>query len=734
MTPPSAAALLLLLWCGAPARAQEPELLTWQLLLERHGELLAPPPAVCWIPGGHDAAFALEGAIGRRSPGAAEAPMLIEARTVLERLGIEVPDGQPAPLPPWSFHDAVTLRVVAANAVWHLPLDGGDATRVLSWPDVDERDLDTPLAIAPGDARVAYASRHDLHVAGREGTARRITWDGGPDLVYGGAAHRAEFGIRSGLLWSDGGRWLAFYREDQREVAPYPYQDLAADPPAPRAGRYPMAGGPHARVQVGVYDALEQSLCWLEHDPAQDLYWTNITFAPDDRTLTVALVSRGQDRMELVRFDRRSGKRLATLLTEHDAEWIEPEHGPTFLPDGRFLWWSPRDGHRHLWLHDADGTLLGQVTKGAFDVQDLLGVATDGSQLWFSASGEDPRQLHLFAAKLDGSEVRQLTRKRGTHSCMLSPDRRYAFDVWSNLETPPQPRFLDLATGAVEELAAPPPQLAGLRLPAQRLFQVKADDDAVLYGHLLLPRELPEGERLPVLLYVYGGPHVQLVTDSWLASASPWLHALANEGYVVCRLDNRGTPHRGIEWEQSVFRRLGTLEVQDQLRAVEWLQKQPFVDPGRIAVHGWSYGGYLTLRLLLEAPGTFACGISGAPVTDWALYETGYTERYMDTPAENPDGYREASCLLRAAALQDPLLIVHGTDDRTVMWAHTLRFVDRCVAAGRHLEYFPYPQQRHRLEGPHRLHFQRMFKDHLDRWLAPRAGEVREPAEAGSGR
>ncbi|MEQ1631731.1 MAG: prolyl oligopeptidase family serine peptidase, partial [Planctomycetota bacterium] len=517
---------------------------------------------------------------------------------------------------------------------------------------------------------------------------------------------------------SPDGRYLAFYREDQRPIDAYPYQDPLAMPPALRHGRYPMAGRNDSIVTVGIYDAVEGALRWLEHDDALDLYWTNVTFAPDGKSLVVALVSRGQDQLELARFDCSSGRRTGTLLSEHDKEWVEPEHGPWFLPDGRFLWWSSGDGHRHLYLHGNDGARLLQVTKGAFDVQELLEVDAARGSLWFSASGEDPRQLHLLEAKLDGSEVKQVTRDRGTHRCSLAPDARFAFVTWSNLETPPQPRFVDLQTGAVEPLPQAPVPLLDYELPQSRMFQVKADDDTVLYGNVLLPRDVAEGQKLPTLLYVYGGPHLQQVTDSWLGNASLWLHALCNHGYVVCRLDNRGTPHRGIEFEQSVFRKLGTLEVSDQLRAVEWLKQQPFVDGTRVGVHGWSYGGYMTLRLLGQAPGTFRCGVSGAPVTDWAMYETGYTERYMDMPSENGEGYAGSSCLLLAEKLQDRLLVVHGTDDRTVMWSHTLQFVDRCVKAGKFVDYMPYANQTHRLVGADKVHFQRVLKEYLDRWLA----------------
>jgi dipeptidyl-peptidase-4 len=673
---------------------------------------------VLWLAGGHDAIVLLTAPDGnqtahRFADGKVAEQPLVDAATVLRALGTE--QKPPARFPACSFVDATTLRCEHANKIWHWKIGEERAQAVLSW-QVDEDG--GRHATAPGDGQVVWRHAHQLWLADRAGRVRQLTFDGSEDVVYGDAAHRAEFGIDRGLFWSPDGRFLAFSREDQRQVAEYPYQDLSAVPTEPVHGRYPMAGRVHGKVAIGVCDTNDGSVSWLEKDPDEDVYWTNLTFGSDG-TLVVARVGRGQDSLELVRYDAATGKRLATLLQEHDKEWIEPEHGPTFLADGRFLWWSAQQGHRHLWLHAPDGKLVQQVTKGAFDVQRLLAVSADAKTIWYQASGEDPRQLHLFAANLDGSEVRQVTRERGTHNAELSPDCQQAFVVWSNLETRPNPRLLDLATGAATPLPQPADPLAGFALPTQRLFQITTEGDVVLYGHLALPPNLAEGQKCPLLLYVYGGPHVQLVTDSWFGGAGLSLQAFAAEGYVVCRLDNRGTPNRGIEFEQSVHRRLGTIEVDDQLRAVEWCKQQPFVDPARIGVHGWSYGGYMTLRLMLKAPDVFACGVAGAPVTDWAMYETGYTERYMDTPAENADGYEKSSCLPLANQLKHPLLLVQGTDDHTVMWSHTLRFVRRCIDAQAPLEYFVYPGQKHGLVGKDREHFLRLMHDFFGRHLMP---------------
>lgn len=714
--------------------AQAPDQLTLARVLEQAPQLAPVQPTTVWRPGGHDATVVVTAADGNQTLHAlaegklVDAP-LADARALRQALtaaaaatGATEPAESapaaegPARFPPLGWLDATTLRVELPNAVHHWQLGASTSTVVLAWPPTDAEDHPTAV-LAPDDQRVACVRDHQVWLHERSGRIRQLTFDGSPDLVYGGAAHRAEFGIERGLFWSDDGRFLAFYREDQRGIAPYPYQDLATLPPRPAAGRYPMAGQAHAKVAVLVLDTTDGGVRWLEADPDEDVYWTNLTFGPD-HTLHAVRVGRGQDHLELVRYDARTGKRIARLLEEHDAAWLEPEHGPRFLADGSFVWWSKRNGHRHLFRCVGEHAPQ-PVTQGAFDVQRLLGVALDGSAVFFEAAGEDPRQCHLFRAALDGSDVRQLTREHGTHHATLSPDRQWAHVQWSNLETRPNARLLGLAQGTTIALPEAHDPLANTPLPTQRLFQIKAEDDTVLYGHLALPPDLAERQRCPVLLYVYGGPHVQLVTDQWLGGAPLWLQALAAEGYVVCRLDNRGTPNRGAAFEQAVHRRLGVLEVQDQLRAVAWLAEQPFVDAQRIGVHGWSYGGYLTLRLLLAAPTTFACGVSGAPVTDWRMYETGYTERYLDGPLENAAGYDFASCLPFVDRLQRPLLLVHGTDDRTVMWSHSLAFVDRCIATGKQIDYFPYPMQRHALTGTHRRHFLQLLHDWLGRHLRP---------------
>ncbi|MEM7203889.1 MAG: DPP IV N-terminal domain-containing protein [Planctomycetota bacterium] len=644
-----------------------------------------------------------------------------ELRAALEVGGAELTNDEQAVA--WQWRDDHAVRIDRGDGVWHWRVGEAAATRVLTAPKNT-----TTSALAPDDQTGAFVADHDLWIARADGRTKRVTWDGDTDLVYGGAAHRAEFGIDRGLWWDATGRRLAFSREDQRPNQPYPYADLTADAPTAVAGRYPMAGQPHARVSIGIWDGRDDSMRYLAHDPDVDQYWTNVTFGPDGSKIYVTLVTRGQDHCELVRFDAATGAREATLLREHDAEWIEPESGPRFVPraDGAtatapFLWFSSRDGYRHLYLHDADGTRRRQVTDGNFDVRELLAFegTGDAARALVTASGPNPLEMHCWSVPLsaDGTMTR-LTAGRGWHEPAVSGDGRWLLDRHSSLVLPGALDLIETRGGQSLRLATAEDPLAKFRVGERRLFRTKASDGTPLHGLLFLPPEPVPAQRYPVLQYVYGGPHSQLVRDAWLGSARLWLPFMASRGYVVLVLDNRGTANRGVEFGQAVFRRLGTLEVEDQLRGLDHvLREVPYADPSRVGVHGWSYGGFMTLSLMTRSNGRYTCGVSGAPVTDWAQYETGYTERYMDTPLENPEGFARASVVARAKDLAGRLLLVHGTDDKTVMLSHSIRFLDACVDADKLVQFMAYPMQQHGLRGQDRAHFYRLMTRFFDEQL-----------------
>jgi dipeptidyl-peptidase-4 len=615
---------------------------------------------------------------------------------------------------PFTWHNTTTIRIQLSHGVYRWRIGTAKAELILPLPKGAAR-----MAIAADDSRVAFVVNHQLYIQIGKAEAKKITGDGSKDVVYGGGAHRQEFGIHDGLWWSPDNRFLAFFREDLGPTARYPFVDHTTMPPKALHGRYPMAGGANSYVQVGVCDVADGKVRYLSKGTEKDIYWTNATFGPTGASLDIAIVNRGQDHMTLARFDPTEAKFKKTLFEEKDEQWIEPEHGPIFLEDksGRFLWFSPRDGYRHLYLYDATGKLLSQVTKGEFDVREFVGFR-DTALAYVMASGENPLELHLWEVNLKTSVMRQVTKDRGQHRCKLSSDGAFVHDTFSNLSNPGQSQVILLATGRVSHIVR-----ARHRFPVmgkQEFFSLRADDGTKLHGTIILPPGLDTvgAKKYPCLLYVYGGPHSQLVKDRWLGGSSVWLHYMATRGFIICTLDNRGTDNRGIEFSQAVHRRLSELEVRDQLQAIAHLKALPYVDSRRIGVHGWSYGGYMTLNLMLKSPrGTFACGASGAPVTDWRQYETGYTERYMDTPKENPRGYASASVIPVAKKLTGRLLVIHGTDDKTVMWSHSLAFVDKCIESGVLVDYMPYPMQKHGIRGRDRLHLYklltRFFDDHL---------------------
>lgn len=695
---------------------QHPEF-TLQRAIETPGTLFESLPERQWITGTRSFSALdpdLRDRVVRHQVGTKKSTLLFTAPQIhaaLRKAGTRAQGSRQMFLRGFRWHDAETIRVQLGDGVYRWRLGEPKAERILALPASA-----SPLAVASDDRRAAYVRDHQLFV--QVGTqARQITTDGSADVVYGGAAHRAEFGIRDGLWWSPDNRFLAFFREDLQPVTVYPYVDHTTMPPKALHGRYPMAGRANSAVKVGVYDTKSQRLVYLEQGREKDVYWTNVTFAPDGRDIFVAIVNRGQDHMRLVRFATSDGSMQSVLFEERDEQWIEPEHGPIFLDGkpGQFLWFSPRDGHRQLYLYGRDGKLIRQVTRGEFDIHDFQGFSPDSRHAFVHASGADPLQMHLWRVDLATAEMRQLTTERGWHSCQVRSDGAAVLDSYSNLTLPGRSAVINVATGATSDVVS-----IGHRFPVrgkQQFFTVAADDGTRLHGTLILPPELDETKKYPAILYVYGGPHSQLVKDRWLGGSSVWLHYMATRGFVICTLDNRGTDNRGIEFAQAVHRRLSELETRDQLRAVRHLRDLRFVDPKRIGVHGWSYGGYMTLNLMLRAPGTFACAIAGAPVTDWAQYETGYTERYMDTPKENPKGFRQASVLPLAKNLRGRLLVIHGTDDKTVMWSHSLAMVKRFIGSGQLVDYMPYPMQKHGIRGPSRHHLfkllTRYFVDHL---------------------
>jgi dipeptidyl-peptidase 4 len=726
----SAAVLLVFVLAGA-AGAQQRELTLDDVL--RRAPQLSPRgmAGLAWCPDGKSFSY-LERAPGglawmrALADGSAKAPIVIEAELAAAAKAAKIDDLPfPALLAAQWRDDGRAAFVFDGERLLLLTLDPQLALReILSIPAATQAQ-----ALNAERTFCAYVQDWNVFVRRPDGRTQQVTEGGYRDLKHGLSVSREEFGIKDGLWWDPTGRRLAFYREDLRPVDAYPYVDFKTTPAQAKPGRYPMAGRKGSVVSVGIYDTRDDSVLWLATDPAVDEYLTNVTFDLEGERVFVAHVNRAQNAMSLRAYSAKDGKALATLIEERDEQWIEPESGPIAIPKGKgdFLWFSYRDGFRHLYRHAADGHLLQQLTRGPFDVSAFKGFTKDGSAFYCEASGVDPRQKHLFRCALEApaavigaggapdatveikdNAMRQLTQGRGQHDAQPSPDGQAILDRHSNVELPLAVDLLDQNGVPVRRVFLAQNPLDGVQMPKQELFTIKAADGSDLHGHAFYPPDMAEGQTYPVLLYVYGGPHAQLVIDSWMlgpGARNLWLAWMATQGFIVARLDNHGTPNRGIEHAQTIHRRLGTVEVADQIAGLDFLIAERQGDKDRVGVHGWSYGGFMTLSLMTRAGERFRCGVSGAPVTDWKFYETGYGERYMDTPEENPEGYEESAIATHVRGLAGKLLLVQGTSDDTVVWQHTIDFVDHCVAAGVDFDYFVYPGHLHGITPPASDHF-----------------------------
>jgi dipeptidyl-peptidase-4 len=473
---------------------------------------------------------------------------------------------------------------------------------------------------------------------------------------------------------------------------------------------------------------------FLQTGEPKEQYLTNISWSPDEKSVYIAVLNRDQNHMWLRQYDATSGAFVKTLFEETDQEYVEPQHPLLFVPghDDQFIWQSERDGYNHLYLYNTSGKLLRQLTKGPWMVTDVQGFDAKSKNVYFASTEDSPMQRQLYAVSLGGGKARKLSQNAGTHAGLLSPSGEYLLDTYSSQTTPRTVAVIGTKDGKQKQqlLNASNP-VANYALGQMKLFPIKAADGQTdLYCRLITPVGFDPNKKYPAVIYVYGGPHVQLVTDSWLGGGNLWMQLMAEKGYVVFTVDSRGSGNRGLPFEQSTFRQLGTQEMADQLKGVDYLKSLPYVDQSRIGVHGWSFGGFMTTTLLSRAPqGTFKVGVAGGPVIDWRMYEVMYTERYMDTPQTNPEGYQKANLLNYVQDLKAPLLMIHGTVDDVVVWQHSLSYLKNAVDKGVQLDYFVYPGHPHNVLGKDRVHLYTKITNYLDLYLKPEAA----PAGTSSG-
>ena len=574
---------------------------------------------------------------------------------------------------------------------------------------------------SPDGRRVAFVRDNDLYAVLIEGGREtRLTRDGG-ELVYNGKldwVYEEELANRDarGYEWSPDGRSIAYLRLDDSPVAPSPIVDYLATPAKVEWQRYPKAGGknPLASFHVVGVDGAERAAAKPEDDSyvVPGFSWTTDSSAACYRTL-----NRAQNRME-VRLLPLAGGSSRTLFVESDRFWLNVFDPPGFLRDGRYLWKSERTGFAHLYVGRTSGGELRAITQGEWIVDKLAGVDEARGIVYFTATEENVRRRPLYRVGLDGAGFAKVTSTaRGQHVGKLSPDGKHILDTWSSVSEPPVLSLLDSSGKTVRVVDPPQNRLADFELGLDEEHSLPADDGARLEGHLLKPAGFDASKKYPVIVFVYGGPHSQVVRDAW-GAASLLDHLLASRGFIVWSVDNRGSFGRGHAWEAALFHEMGTRELADQLAGVRYLKSLPWVDPSRIGIWGWSYGGYMTLFALTRAPDVWKCGAAGAPVTDWKFYDTIYTERYMGAPQENPQGYERAAPLAKAREVRVPLLLLHGGSDDNVHLQNTMTFADARVRAGRPYELHIQPRQKHGFRGKESLDFRnraivRFFEEEL---------------------
>ena len=582
----------------------------------------------------------------------------------------------------------------------------------------------------------AFVRGDNLFVAtlddgGTQAKERQLTTDGSRETVYGQSVHRDEFGITKGLFWSPDGQRLAFYRMDQSMVADYPQVDVFSREAQHVPDKYPMAGETSHKVTVGVYDLRSGNTVYLEAGDPTDRYFTNIAWSPDSKTLYMQELNRDQNDCRLVGYDAATGEKKAEIYREQNDKYVEPQHPIVFLPwdSSHFLLQSQRDGYNHLYLMKADGSDMRQLTSGQWVVLDVVGFDKRQKSVVILSNEASPIQANLYAVSIDNGQRRPLDNGRGWHTGELSANGSYLLDRYSEPEVPRKIDIINLAKaqsangktqGAkfkVNYLTAADPW-AGYNVPEYSCGTLKAADGVTdLYYRMVKPIGFDPQKKYPTVVYVYGGPHAHNVDARWHYCSRSWETYMAQKGYLLFILDNRGSENRGRDFEQATFRQLGQVEMLDQMKGVEYLQSLPYVDKDRLGVHGWSFGGYMTISLMTNYPDVFKVGVAGGPVIDWKWYEVMYGERYMDTPQANPEGYAKTSLLDKAKNLKGKLQIITGYNDATVVPQHCLSFLAECIKAGTQPDFFVYPGEPHNMRGHQSVHLHERITQYFEDYL-----------------
>ena len=584
--------------------------------------------------------------------------------------------------------------------------------------------------LQPVSGNMAYTIANNVYVNGVQVT------DEPGGVLCGQSVHRNEFGIGKGTFWNPQGTLLAFYRMDQSMVTDYPQVNTSTRIATLEPDKYPMAGMTSHKVTVGIYNPETKQTIYLKSGDPTDRYFTNISWSPDGQKVYIIELNRDQNHSQLFRYDAVTGEKEALLYEEKHDKYVEPQHPITFIPwnEHQFIYQSQQDGYNHLYLFDLSQGMMHpmetygptklmipftQITKGEWLVQDILGFNEKTKEVIIMSTEQSPLQSNAYAVSLKDGKRRLIGDAEGVHRVQLSESGKYVIDNYTSHATARNISILSVSGKGkqVEMLSATNP-MNEYNMPEITLGTIKAADGKTdLYYRLIKPVNFDANKKYPAVIYVYGGPHAQMITDVRNYGAGGWDIYMAQLGYVMLTVDNRGSANRGLEFENCTFRQLGTEEMKDQMKGVELLKSLNYVDQNRIGVHGWSFGGFMTTNLMLTYNDTFKVGVAGGPVIDWKMYEVMYGERYMDTPQANPEGYKKADLTQRAGDLKGRLQVIIGANDPVCVPQHSISFLRACIDAGTQPDYFIYPGDEHNMFGRDRVHLYtritRYFEDYL---------------------
>ncbi|MFT4802584.1 MAG: dipeptidyl-peptidase-4 [Flavobacteriaceae bacterium] len=563
---------------------------------------------------------------------------------------------------------------------------------------------------------IAYTIENNLYLATASNSKIAVTTSEDKNIVSGQAIARSEMGITKGTFWSPKGNFLAFYQKDESNVTDYPLVDVTTTPASLNNIKYPMNGMGSEIAKAGVFSMKNQNVIYLDIDTSDEHYLTNLSWSPDEKYVFLAEVNRDQNHMWFTMYDATSGKKVKTLFEEKNDKWVEPEHTAVFLPNSNteFLWLSERDGFMNLYKYDINNENEKKITQFNWVIKEILGFDASRKNVIVSGTGTDGRETNAYKINVKTGNITILTKEEGSHSVQISSDGKYIMDSYSSMDIPRVVKKKSLKNGKEVTIYTSKNPIEGFQLGTTEFVTLKSKDGSDLFGRILKPANFDETKKYPVLVYVYGGPHAQMVTNSWLGGSNLWMQWMAAEqDYIVFTLDNRGSKNRGFAFESVIHRQAGEAEMEDQLTGVDYLKSLAYVDGNRLSVFGWSYGGFMSNSLMLRHPGVFTTAVAGGPVTDWKYYEIMYGERYMDRWQDNEEGFEKAKIHNYVKNLDGKLLEIIGSVDPVVVPQHTMTLLQEFVKNKVQVDFLSYPMHPHNVRGVDRAHLMKKVLDYV---------------------